>query len=161
MITIFCDFRQCSTIFFGENAGFLKNQCFDQILNNLALFWVKNAIFFADFLRKCLKIITSVFEFRFWNFICSYIFLLCYSMHKHFTFTLRILQRSTYNCAFYILNKIFYHCLSLNPSRRVLTAEKQFQGPMLWFLKYFRRKFQRKNWRFWLKTKLNYAKFWS
>jgi hypothetical protein len=32
---------------------------------------------------------------------------------------------------------------------------------MLWFLKYFRRKIQRKNWRFWHKTKVNYAKFWS
>jgi hypothetical protein len=30
-----------------------------------------------------------------------------------------------------------------------------------WFLKYFRRKIQRKNWRFWLKTKPNYAKLWS
>jgi hypothetical protein len=26
---------------------------------------------------------------------------------------------------------------------------------------YFRRKFQRKNWRFWLRTELKYAKFWS
>jgi hypothetical protein len=34
-------------------------------------------------------------------------------------------------------------------------------GPMLWFFKYFRRKIQQKNWRFSLKTKLNYAKFWS
>jgi hypothetical protein len=33
-------------------------------------------------------------------------------------------------------------------------------GPMLRFFKYFRREIQRKNWRFWLKTKLNYAKFW-
>jgi hypothetical protein len=32
---------------------------------------------------------------------------------------------------------------------------------MLWFLKYFRRKIQRKNWRFRLKTKLNNAKIWS
>jgi hypothetical protein len=32
------------------------------------------------------------------------------------------------------------------------------QGPMLWFFKYFRRKIQWSNWRFWLKTKLNYAK---
>jgi hypothetical protein len=38
-------------------------------------------------------------------------------------------------------------------------AEQGDQGPMLSFLKYFCRKFQRKNWRFWLKTKLNYAKF--
>jgi hypothetical protein len=30
------------------------------------------------------------------------------------------------------------------------------QGPMLWFFKYFRQKIQRKNGRFWLKTKLNY-----
>jgi hypothetical protein len=34
-------------------------------------------------------------------------------------------------------------------------------GPMLWFFKYFRRIFRRKNWRFWLKTKLHYAKIWS
>jgi hypothetical protein len=34
-------------------------------------------------------------------------------------------------------------------------------GPMLWFFKYFRRKIRRKNWRFWLKTKQNYPKFWS
>jgi hypothetical protein len=26
------------------------------------------------------------------------------------------------------------------------------QGPMLWFFKYLRQKFQRKNWRFWLET---------
>jgi hypothetical protein len=32
---------------------------------------------------------------------------------------------------------------------------------MLWFLKYFRRKIQQKNWQFWLETKLNYANFWS
>jgi hypothetical protein len=29
---------------------------------------------------------------------------------------------------------------------------------MLWFLKYFRQKFLQKNWRFWLKTKLNFEK---
>jgi hypothetical protein len=33
-------------------------------------------------------------------------------------------------------------------------------GPMLWFFKYFRQKIQRKNCHFWLKTKLNYAKFY-
>jgi hypothetical protein len=32
------------------------------------------------------------------------------------------------------------------------------KGPMLWFLKYFRRKILRKNWRFWLNTKLNFEK---
>jgi hypothetical protein len=32
------------------------------------------------------------------------------------------------------------------------------QGPMLWFFKYFRRKILRKNWRFRLKTKLNFEK---
>jgi hypothetical protein len=41
------------------------------------------------------------------------------------------------------------------------TRYKCDQGPMLWFLKYFRRKIQHKSCRFWLKTKLNYAKFWS
>jgi hypothetical protein len=30
---------------------------------------------------------------------------------------------------------------------------------MLWLFKYFRRKIRRKNWHFWLKTKLNYANF--
>jgi hypothetical protein len=34
-------------------------------------------------------------------------------------------------------------------------------GPMLWFFKYFHQIFRQKNLRFWLKTKLNYAKFWS
>jgi hypothetical protein len=33
------------------------------------------------------------------------------------------------------------------------------RGPMLWFLKYFRRKIRRKNSHFWLKTKLYYANF--
>jgi hypothetical protein len=32
---------------------------------------------------------------------------------------------------------------------------------MLWFLKYFRQKILRKNWRFLLKTKLNFEKSWS
>jgi hypothetical protein len=32
---------------------------------------------------------------------------------------------------------------------------------VLWFLKYFRQKNRRKNWRFWPKTKLNYLKSWS
>jgi hypothetical protein len=35
------------------------------------------------------------------------------------------------------------------------------EGPMVWFFKYFRRKIQQKNLRFWLKIKLNFAKFWS
>jgi hypothetical protein len=37
-------------------------------------------------------------------------------------------------------------------------------GPMLWFLKYFRRKILRKNWRFWLKAKQNFdhnIDFWE
>jgi hypothetical protein len=38
---------------------------------------------------------------------------------------------------------------------------RRFRGRCYDFLKYFRRKNRRKNWRFWLKTKLNYAKFWS
>jgi hypothetical protein len=38
---------------------------------------------------------------------------------------------------------------------------KQNQGPMLWFLIYFRQIKLRKDWRFWFKTKPNYAKFWS
>jgi hypothetical protein len=33
-----------------------------------------------------------------------------------------------------------------------------YQGPMLWFLKYFRQKFLRTNLRFWLKTKINFEK---
>jgi hypothetical protein len=39
---IFANFR-------GKNGIFLKNQCYDHILHNLALFWVKNANFFAEF----------------------------------------------------------------------------------------------------------------
>jgi hypothetical protein len=37
----------------------------------------------------------------------------------------------------------------------------QYLGPVLWFLKYFRRKIRRKKWRFWLKTKLVCKKIWS
>jgi hypothetical protein len=43
----------------------------------------------------------------------------------------------------------------------ILTARLHLarQGPMLWFLKYFRLKIRRKNWRFWLKTKINFEKY--
>jgi hypothetical protein len=35
---------------FGEKIGvFLKNQCYDNFLKKLALFWVKNANFLAEF----------------------------------------------------------------------------------------------------------------
>jgi hypothetical protein len=50
--------------------------------------------------------------------------------------------------------------LTKAPTREIKT-NYWVPGPMLCFLKYFRRKIQQKNWRFWLKTKLNYAKFWS
>jgi hypothetical protein len=43
------------------------------------------------------------------------------------------------------------------PTRKMISRQGD-QGPMLWFFKYFRRKFQRKNWRFWRKTKLVFAK---
>jgi hypothetical protein len=45
-----------------------------------------------------------------------------------------------------------------NPDVDILTVGHL--GPMLWFFKYFRRKFRQKNWRFWLKTKLNYPIFY-
>jgi hypothetical protein len=47
---------------FGKKIGvFLKHQCHDPILHNLALFWAKNANFFAKFFSEnILKIITSV-----------------------------------------------------------------------------------------------------
>jgi hypothetical protein len=32
-----------------KNGVFLKNQCYDQIFHNLALFWVKNANLVAEF----------------------------------------------------------------------------------------------------------------
>jgi hypothetical protein len=46
----------------GEKTDvFLKNKCYPQIFQNLALFRVKNAIFFAEFFgENILKIITSV-----------------------------------------------------------------------------------------------------
>jgi hypothetical protein len=40
---------------------------------------------------------------------------------------------------------------------KISVAKQGDQGPMLCFLKYFRRK----NWHFLLKTKLKYAKLWS
>jgi hypothetical protein len=43
------NFRRFFPIF-GEKIGvFLKYQCYDQLFKNLALFWVKNANFFAKF----------------------------------------------------------------------------------------------------------------
>jgi hypothetical protein len=47
LIKIFCFFQQ-----FYANV-FLKNQCYDKFfLHNLALFWIKNTNFFANFLAK-------------------------------------------------------------------------------------------------------------
>jgi hypothetical protein len=58
MITIFCDFRQFSA---KKLAFFPKTNVMIKILHNLALFWVKNANFFAEFFGENIsKIITSV-----------------------------------------------------------------------------------------------------
>jgi hypothetical protein len=66
------NFLRFLTIFCEKNGFFLKNQCYDQFFQNLALFWVKNANIFADFFgENIFKIITSVpditsskFDFR-------------------------------------------------------------------------------------------------
>jgi hypothetical protein len=58
MITIFCDFWQFSA---KKLAFFSKTDVMIKFLHNLALFWVKNANFFAEFFgENVLKIITSV-----------------------------------------------------------------------------------------------------
>jgi hypothetical protein len=59
-----------------------------------------------------------------------------------------------------ILNKgrIIFPRWKLNREGTFLASKSSDQGPMLWFFKHFRRKIQRKNWRFLLETKLNYAK---
>jgi hypothetical protein len=55
------NFLQFLPIFGEKNGVFLKNQCYDQIFENWALFWVKNANFFAKFFGENIsKIITSV-----------------------------------------------------------------------------------------------------
>jgi hypothetical protein len=46
MVTIFCDFRQFSA---KKLAFFSKTNVRIKILHNLALFWAKNANFFAEF----------------------------------------------------------------------------------------------------------------
>jgi hypothetical protein len=48
-------------------------------------------------------------------------------------------------------------CLSEEFCGQTLSYLGTYQGPMLWLFKYFRQKNRRKNWRFCLKTKLNYA----
>jgi hypothetical protein len=53
-----------------------------------------------------------------------------------------------------------FHFPKKNSIQTFLGANQGDQGPMLWFFKYFRRKIRQKGWHFWLKTKLNYAKFW-
>jgi hypothetical protein len=58
MITIFCDFCQFSA---KKLAFFSRTNVMIKILHNLALFWVKNANFFAKiFSENILKILTSV-----------------------------------------------------------------------------------------------------
>jgi hypothetical protein len=58
MITIFGDFWQLSA---KKLAFFSKTNVMIKIFQNLALFWVKNANFFAEFFgENILKIITSV-----------------------------------------------------------------------------------------------------
>jgi hypothetical protein len=58
MIIIFCDFWQFSA---KKIAFFSKTNVMIKILHNLALFWVKNAYFFAKcFGKNIFKIITSV-----------------------------------------------------------------------------------------------------
>jgi hypothetical protein len=60
MITIFCDFCQFSA---KKLAFFSKTNVMIKFLNNLALFWVKNANFFAEFFSENIfKIMTSVPE---------------------------------------------------------------------------------------------------
>jgi hypothetical protein len=65
MITIFCDFRQLSVKIL---AFFSKTNVMIKILHNLAMFWVKNANFFAEFVgENFIKIITgrnAISEFR-------------------------------------------------------------------------------------------------
>jgi hypothetical protein len=49
-----------------------------------------------------------------------------------------------------------------NPTTGKTTDRNQCDlGPMFWFLKIFLPKNSAKKWRFWLKTMLSYAKFWS
>jgi hypothetical protein len=58
MITIFCDFRHFSA---KQLAFFSKTNVMNKILHYLALLWVKNANFFAEFFgENIFKIITSV-----------------------------------------------------------------------------------------------------
>jgi hypothetical protein len=58
MITIFCDFSQFSA---KKLAFFTKTNVMINFFQNLALFWDKNAIFFAEFFGENIeKIITSV-----------------------------------------------------------------------------------------------------
>jgi hypothetical protein len=71
MITIFCDF----CLFSEKNLAFFsKTNFMIKFLHNLALFRVKNANFFADFLgENIFKIITSVPDLNFVFFRCVYI----------------------------------------------------------------------------------------
>jgi branched-subunit amino acid transport protein AzlD len=52
MITIFCDFSQFSA---KKLTFFSKTNVMIKILHNIALFWVKNAIFSLNFSAKIFK----------------------------------------------------------------------------------------------------------
>jgi hypothetical protein len=71
-------------------------------------------------------------------------------------------QRLLYSASYFgpttYLTRYIVNILELPPSPKKLKRVGLLfnLGPMLWYLKYFRRIIHRKNLRFWLKTKLNF-----
>jgi hypothetical protein len=132
--------------------------------NNRALFFLERRRFFAANCQKSqiIVIITSTQGFLKLFNICSKgrlsnITRVCFGITK-LLLTFRDLQIVSRKCTFPawqrwhgIFDFVLIGCI----------GRQKNQGPMLGFFKYFHRKIQRKNWRFWLKPKLNYAKCWS
>jgi hypothetical protein len=98
--------------------------------------------------------------------ICNFISVLHQWYRSHFLFWLRavlqwVLDNWRHLTTLSLGQLILFLDLPTKVTEGKILDPLADQGPMLWFFKYFRRTIQRKNWRFRLKTKLNYAKFLS
>jgi hypothetical protein len=118
MITIFCHFWQVSA---KKLEFFSKTNVMIKILHNLALFWVKNAIFFAEFYGKNIfKIITSVpglFSRTLKN--------ISLDIARHPAITIRLFLIGVAQCRVASRDRIFFVRLN-RPSRHCLNKTRRY-----------------------------------
>jgi hypothetical protein len=130
----------------------------------ITLMFEKNAYFFAENCRKSQKIVIITSTPRILcgkNPECSRKIRLVTYLYS-WLFSVHVAARSGVD---HFLEESHYEKLmrtsfitSLAHSASHFCFVQGDQGPMFWYFKYVRRKVRRRNWCFWLKTKLNYAK---